>query len=204
MIPYILGALGGYVLGSIPLGYLLVKFRSRVDIRTTGSGNVGAYNAGVVTGSSAVGIAVGLLDASKGLAATLGAWLVFDAFWPVALALLGSVAGHVFPVWLRWKGGRGLATACGAFFAVGLAFTIVWCTIWAVCKWQKLSILTSNVVAIIATPIILALLPSNTVALVMTSETSPSEFRILAFCLAGVLLVSHRDVLKEFREERIA
>jgi glycerol-3-phosphate acyltransferase PlsY len=202
--PYIVSALGGYVLGSIPLGYLLVKFRSRVDIRTSGSGNVGAYNAGVVTGSNAVGIAVGLLDASKGLAATLGAWLVFGTFWPVALALLGSVIGHIFPVWLGWKGGRGLATACGAFFAVGLAFTIVWCTIWAVCKWQKLSILTSNVVAIIATPIILTLLPANTVALVMTSESTPSDFRILAFCLAGVLLVSHRDVLKEFREERIS
>lgn len=204
MTPYIISALGGYVLGSIPLGYLLVKLRSRVDIRNSGSGNVGAYNAGVVTGSSAVGVAVGLLDASKGLAATVGAWMAFGEFWPVAIALLGSVAGHIFPVWLRWKGGRGLATACGAFFAVGLAFTIVWCTIWAVCKWQKLSILTSNVVAIVATPIVLALLPSNTIAMTMTSDASPSDFRILAFCLAGVLLVSHRDVLKEFREEQLS
>lgn len=201
MIPYILSAFGGYALGSVPLGYLFVRYRSRVDIRTSGSGNVGAFNAGTVTGSTGVGIAVGLLDAGKGLAATIAAWLVFDDVWAVGLALLGSVIGHITPVWLRWRGGRGLATACGGLFAVGLAFTIVWCTLWAVCKWQKLSILTSNVVAIIATPIILALLPSSTVAFVMTSETSPSEFRVLAFCLAGVLLVSHRDAMKEFREE---
>ncbi|MEX1138476.1 MAG: glycerol-3-phosphate acyltransferase [Bacteroidota bacterium] len=202
MTPYILSALGGYILGSIPLGYLLVKFRARVDIRTSGSGNVGAYNAGVVTGSTAVGIAVGLLDAGKGLAATIGAWLLFGTFWPVALALLGSVIGHIAPVWLRWKGGRGLATACGGFFAVGLGFIIVWCTLWAACKWQKLSIVTSNVIATVATPIVLVLMPSGVVETVTTSQTSSDEFRILAFCLSAVLLWSHRDVLKEFREER--
>jgi glycerol-3-phosphate acyltransferase PlsY len=114
--PYILSALGGYVLGSIPLGYLLVKHRARVDIRTSGSGNVGAYNAGVVTGSTMLGITVGILDGSKGLAAVLGAWFVFGSFWPAAIALLASVLGHIAPVWLRWKGGRGLATACGGFF----------------------------------------------------------------------------------------
>ncbi len=201
MIPYITSALGGYVLGSIPLGYLFVKYRSRVDIRTSGSGNVGAYNAGVVTGSTVVGIGVGLLDGAKGLAAVLAAWLVFGSFWPAAIALLGSVIGHIVPVWLRWKGGRGLATACGGLFAVGLGFTIVWCTLWAVCKWQKLSILTSNAVATIATPIILVLIPSESVAAVMTTQTSAHEFRVLAFCLSIVLLLSHRDALKEFREE---
>ena len=202
MTPYFVSALGGYVLGSIPLGYLLVKYRSSVDIRTSGSGNVGAYNAGAVTGSTAIGIAVGLLDGAKGLAAVLAAWFVFGSFWPAAIALLGSVIGHIAPVWLRWKGGRGLATACGGLFAVGLGFTIVWCTVWTVCKWQKLSILTSNVVATITTPIILILLPSQVVAFVMISETSPAEFRILAFYLTGLLLISHRDALKEFREER--
>ncbi|MEX2116282.1 MAG: glycerol-3-phosphate acyltransferase [Bacteroidota bacterium] len=204
MIPYFVSALGGYVLGSIPLGYLLVKFRSRVDIRTSGSGNVGAFNAGIVTGSTAVGITVGLLDASKGFVATLGAWLVFGLFWPAALAMLGSVVGHIAPVWLRWKGGRGLATACGALFSIGLGFTIVWCTLWAVCKWQKQPILTSNLIATVATPVILVLMPSQLIDAVMTTETTSAEYRILAFCLTALLLVSHRDSLKEYREERIS
>jgi glycerol-3-phosphate acyltransferase PlsY len=202
LIPYFVSALGGYVLGSIPLGYLLVKYRARVDIRTSGSGNVGAYNAGVVTGSTFVGIAVGILDGSKGLAAVMAAWFVFGSFWPAAIALLGSVVGHIAPVWLRWKGGRGLATACGGFFAIGLGFTIVWCTLWAVCKWQRLSILTSNVIATIATPVILVLLPSQYIGMMMISETTPAEFRTLAFSLTAVLLLSHRDALKGLREER--
>jgi len=204
LIPYFVSALGGYLLGSIPLGYLLVKYRSSVDIRASGSGNVGAYNAGVVTGSTFVGIAVGFLDGAKGLSAVLAAWFVFGSFWPAAIALLGSVIGHIAPVWLRWKGGRGLATACGGLFAVGLGFIIVWCTLWAVCKWQKLSILTSNVIATIATPVILVLMPSGLMSAVMTMETTPAEYRILAFCLTAALLVSHRDALKEFREERMS
>lgn len=198
----LLSTLGGYALGSIPLGYLLVKYRSRIDIRTSGSGNVGAFNAGVVTGSKAMGIAVGLLDGLKGLAATVLAWLIFGSFWPAAAAMLASVIGHIVPVWLAGKGGRGLATACGGFFAVGVSFTVIWCSVWAICKSLKVSILHSNVIATIATPLILSLIPAGSLAATMTSPASVWEYRTLAILLSGILLVSHRDVLKATREEK--
>jgi glycerol-3-phosphate acyltransferase PlsY len=198
---YVLSAVGGYVLGSLPLGYLLVRHHTRIDIRTSGSGNVGAFNAKVVTGSNTLGIVVGLLDAAKGLAAVAGAWLLFGTFWSAGIALLASVIGHIAPVWLRFKGGRGLATACGGFFAVGLAFTIVWCTVWALCKWGKLSILHANLVAIIAAPLILLLLPSVALEATMTSGATASDYRTLGICLSAILLVSHRDVLRAPREE---
>jgi glycerol-3-phosphate acyltransferase PlsY len=200
--PLVLGFLGGYLVGSLPIGYLLVKWRSRLDMRSAGSGNVGALNAGVVTGSAGTGIAVGVLDGAKGLVAALGGWMLGGTFWIAALALLGSVVGHNYPLWLKFRGGRGLATACGGLFVLGLAYTIVWCTLWTVLKSTKKSVLVSNLVATVVTPAILFLLPEHAIAAVMTSAATPSEFRIFALGLSAVLYLRHHGAWKERRQER--
>lgn len=126
--PYLLGALGlGYLLGTIPFGILVAKALGLGDPRRSGSGNIGATNL-LRTGGRAAGAATLLLDAGKGLAAVWIAW-----GWgpdPAALAAAGAVLGHLFPVWLAFRGGKGVATLLGATLALawpaGLAALVVW------------------------------------------------------------------------------
>ncbi len=104
----------GYLLGSIPFGYLLVRAFRGADVRTTGSGNIGATN--VARTSPALGIATLLLDALKGLAAVVIASMVFPGDKTAAFtAAFASVCGHIFPVWLGFRGGKGVATGLGSF-----------------------------------------------------------------------------------------
>ncbi len=112
--PLLLGGLLGYLLGSIPTAFLLVRWKSRVDIRTSGSGNVGTLNSYQVSGSKVVGFIVLVADFLKGFFAVWGTTaLLGSSFEATATAGVGSVLGHNFPFWLRFHGGRGLATAAG-------------------------------------------------------------------------------------------
>jgi glycerol-3-phosphate acyltransferase PlsY len=109
----------GYLLGSIPFGYILVKSAEGKDIRSMGSGNIGATN--VFRRSRLAGALTFALDAGKGyLAVVLAAWLGGDLQWQ-AVASLAAIVGHVFTVWLRFKGGKGVATGCGAYLALAPA-----------------------------------------------------------------------------------
>jgi len=127
---YFIVAIASYLLGSIPFGYLLVRIFRGEDIRLTGSGNIGATNV-ARSGAKGLGIATLALDAIKGAAAVwlagriagshynlCGDLIVFPcvpALRLMAVAALFAVLGHVFPVWLRFKGGKGVATALGVF-----------------------------------------------------------------------------------------
>lgn len=113
---YFIAAAIGYLLGSIPFGYLLVRIFKHEDVRTSGSGNIGATN--VARKSPALGVATLLLDASKGLVAVVLARTWFDVPHPELLmttAAFFAVLGHLFPVWLKFHGGKGVATSLGAF-----------------------------------------------------------------------------------------
>jgi acyl phosphate:glycerol-3-phosphate acyltransferase len=103
----------GYLLGSIPFAFLLSR-RTGIDIRHAGSGNLGAAN---VLRTSGVGAAVGvlLLDVAKGAGTVLLAHRLTGGDATPAAAGLAAVVGHVYPVWLRFRGGKGVATACGVF-----------------------------------------------------------------------------------------
>ena len=111
-----------YLLGSIPFGYLLVRFVRQEDVRSTGSGNIGATNV-ARAGGTTLGLFTLLLDAMKGFIAV---FLVMQfapntANGPSPLAIAAAVAaviGHIFPVWLRFRGGKGIATALGVFIAL--------------------------------------------------------------------------------------
>src|SRR5260370_41287562 len=114
-------AAAAYLLGSIPVGYLLVRIFRRQDIRTVGSGNIGATNV-LRSGGKGLGAATFLLDVVKGAAAVLlGAWLAAPLLPGMpqrnveALAALCAVIGHMFPIWLRFRGGKGVATGFGVF-----------------------------------------------------------------------------------------
>ena len=116
MNPYLIAAAVGYLLGSIPFGFLLVRIFKGEDVRSSGSGNIGATN--VARKSPLLGVVTLLLDAAKGLAAVLVVRALFSGtHQPLVMstAAFFAVLGHLFPVWLKFRGGKGVATSLGAF-----------------------------------------------------------------------------------------
>ncbi len=113
--------IAAYLLGSIPFGYLIVRSRTGADVRATGSGGTGATNVSRRAGKVA-GVVTLLLDALKGaLAVVLARWLLTNDFginWWVAVAAIVAVFGHCFPVWLGFRGGKGVATGVGVFLSL--------------------------------------------------------------------------------------
>lgn len=118
----ILAAVTGYLIGSLPLGYLAGRRFGGVDLRRVGSQNVGATNMYRVSGPR-LGFAVMALDMAKGALAVGAASVGSTREADLVAAALGAVAGHVYPVWLRGRGGKGVATACGAFAVLAPAAT---------------------------------------------------------------------------------
>jgi glycerol-3-phosphate acyltransferase PlsY len=146
-------AILSYLLGSIPFGLLLTRMAGLGDIRNVGSGNVGATNV-LRTGHKGIAAATLILDAAKGAAPVLAL-----AVWPVGHADLGLMAGlaailgHNFPVWLKFQGGKGVATSIGALLAiawpVGLAFCIIWLVMLALFRFSSLA----AIIAFAVTPV---------------------------------------------------
>ena len=195
----IIGIFAGYLVGSIPTAYLIVRLRAGLDVRTQGSRNVGALNAYNVTQSKKTGIVVGILDGLKGLAVALAAGqLLGGSFWIQSLALSGAIIGHNYPVWLRFHGGRGLSTAAGGMFAIGISYTIVWCLTWFISSKFFKGVLNVNLVAIILAPIILLMLPSAWIEAVMVRKVPATDYRFFSFILSGILLMSHWNAVKIF------
>jgi len=150
VVTYLVIALVAYLLGSIPFGYVLVRLFRKEDIRSKGSGNIGATNV-VRSGAKGLGALTFLLDALKGYVAVLvGAWLLHVSALPpvtvqnaMAVAALFAIAGHIFPVWLSFKGGKGVATALGVFVALAwrpsLASLGVFVVVFALSRYVSLA-----------------------------------------------------------------
>ena len=117
----------GYLLGSIPFGLLLTRAAGLGDIRAIGSGNIGATNV-LRTGRKGLAAATLIFDALKGLAAVL----ICATFGPIAAiaAAIGAVLGHMFPVWLRFKGGKGVATTLGVMWGLSWPVGAITCAAW--------------------------------------------------------------------------
>ena len=141
----------GYLLGAIPFGLILTRLTGAGDLRAIGSGNIGATNV-LRTGRKGLAAATLLLDLGKGLAAVLIAWQWFPDH--VALAAVGAVLGHCFPVWLRFRGGKGVATlmgvSLGLAWPIGLAYAVAWLGMLAITRISSLSGMTAAVVAPLA------------------------------------------------------
>jgi acyl phosphate:glycerol-3-phosphate acyltransferase len=146
--PFYLGAALAYLLGSIPFGLVLTRLAGYGDIRAIGSGNIGATNV-LRTGSKALAAATMLLDIGKGAAAVLIA-RHFGADM-AAVAAIFVFLGHLFPVWLGFKGGKGVATAGGVVLAyawpVGLAAIATWLAVIAATRYSSLAALAACVLA---------------------------------------------------------
>ncbi len=145
----LLGIIAGYLLGSIPFGLVLCRLFGYGDIRAIGSGNIGATNV-LRTGNKFLAVLTLILDSSKGLIAVLIAAYFFDKHAMFGAAL-GAVLGHNFPVWLKFKGGKGVATTLGTFIAlspvVGLACCATWLVTAAISRISSLSALIALAMA---------------------------------------------------------
>ena len=140
----------GYALGSIPFGLILTRMFGAGDLRSIGSGSIGATNV-LRTGRKGLAAGTLLLDAGKG---ALAVWLTAQ-WWPLAapLAALGAIVGHCFPVWLGFKGGKGVATALGVVLALAWPVAIVCALVWlAVVVLSRISSL-GGVTATLAGPL---------------------------------------------------
>jgi glycerol-3-phosphate acyltransferase PlsY len=139
----------GYVLGSIPFGYLLVRAQSGGDVRAIGSGNIGATNVARTAGVS-VGLATLVLDAAKGFFAVWLAGHFSDGNIRFMMyAGLAAILGHIFPVWLKFSGGKGVATALGVFLMISWAAVAAAVAIFAIVVvfWQYVSLASVSAAA---------------------------------------------------------
>ena len=165
----------GYLLGSIPFGLLLTRMAGLGDVRNIGSGNIGATNV-LRTGNKGLAAATLLLDAFKGTAAVL---IVAHFFGEDAGVLAGFAAfiGHIFPVWIGFKGGKGVATYLGILLGLAplmaLIFAIVWLAIAFTTRYSSLSALVATLVI----PVVLWILGADKIAAVMALMTVISWYK---------------------------
>jgi glycerol-3-phosphate acyltransferase PlsY len=194
MLPLAAIAIVSYVLGSIPAGYLVGRMVG-IDIRKAGSGNIGATNVTRVLGKR-YGYPVFVVDFVKGLAAvilsiliakyTQPGWSSPDLFG--ITAAVASVIGHSFPVWLRFKGGKGVATSAGALFGLMPLAALVGALIWFVTFKLTRYVSVASITAAVGLPIII---------LIMTSlnQTHRKGLFYASICLAAVVVLRHRSNL---------
>ncbi len=174
-----------YLLGSVPFGYLIAKLGAKRDIRSAGSGNIGAANVTRVVGKAA-GIATLLLDAGKGLLAVwVAARFAGEDIRCMILAALAVIAGHLFPAWLGFRGGRGVATGAGAFLLICWLAVVGALVIWlvVVLLWRYVSL--GSIVAAAALPPLIYFLyaPGHAPPLVVSLGASVG---------AALIIVKHR------------
>ena len=174
-----------YLLGSIPFGLLIVKARGGPDVRSTGSGNIGAANVLRSAGALA-GVLTLLFDAAKGY---LAVWLAGrvaggNLRWMIAAAVL-AVAGHVFPVWLRFRGGKGVATSLGVYLPLcptaALAAVVLWLLIVAFWRYSSLGSIA-----------VAALFPVLIYFLYAPGYAPPIYFSLGTVSIALLVLAKHR------------
>ncbi|HEU0058555.1 MAG TPA: glycerol-3-phosphate 1-O-acyltransferase PlsY [Hyphomicrobiaceae bacterium] len=154
----LLALLTGYLFGSLPFGLLLTRWAGLGDVRAIGSGNIGATNV-LRTGHKGLAAATLLLDLLKGTIAVLIVYEVakrfvaFDAYRLAYVAGLGALVGHLFPVWLGFKGGKGVATfigvLLGAHWPAAVVFALVWLGVAAVWRYSSLAALSATAAVIV-------------------------------------------------------
>lgn len=196
---YLISSLIGYLLGSFPSAYLLVKKASGIDVTKEGSGNVGAFNSLTITKSKLVGISVFLLDFIKGAASVLITLLIFpNVFIYPALALLFAVFSHCFNPWLRFKGGRGLATAAGGAVIIFPFLLVVWCILWVIFYVMRKDIILANFTATIFSLLIVFGTTRIAIKYAYPQPENISSLVIVCSAILIVISIKHFEPLIEY------
>ena len=182
---YLIITLSSYFIGSIPFGLILTKIFLKKDIREIGSGNIGATNA-LRTGNKVIGYATLILDISKAIIPVIYTKINFPEL--IFVASLCAFLGHVFPIWLKFKGGKGVATYVGILFSInilfGLIFGISWIITFVLTKYSSLSSLIGSL--------------SLPVYLLVTGQTNNVIFFIIMLVL---IFFTHRENVKRLKNK---
>jgi glycerol-3-phosphate acyltransferase PlsY len=185
---------GSYLLGSIPFGYLAGRLEG-IDIRQAGSGNVGATNVVRVLGKR-YGYPVFALDVLKGLGAVKIAMLMAPGLPPEwnspeifgILAAMSSVLGHLYPPWLEFKGGKGVATSAGALLALTPVGTLIGVAIWIIVFWLTRYVSLASLIAAVVLPIVILVFSSQ-------DQNKGKPLFYSSACVAAVIIWRHRSNL---------
>jgi glycerol-3-phosphate acyltransferase PlsY len=182
---YIIVAFVSYLMGSIPFGFVLTKVFLKKDIRDIGSGNIGATNA-LRTGNKFVGYITLILDISKAVIPVI--FVKFNYPDLLFIASLCAFLGHVFPIWLKFKGGKGVATYVGILFSIniilGAVFVISWLIVFVITKYSSLSSIIGTITV-----------PSY---LLITSQNDNIIFFAIMFVL---IFFTHRENIKRLKNK---
>ncbi len=195
---YLISLALGYLLGSIPTAYLLLKIKKDIDITKSGSGNVGAMNTYDVSNSKLLAIVVLFIDALKGF---LSVYIILklypDNFTTAAIALIFAIFSHCFNPWINFKGGRGLATAAGGALFIFPFSLVVWLVLWVLFYLFRKDILIANIAA---TVFDLFLILSKADIAIKYSFPRPENISVLvlfSITFLVIIFIKHIDPLKE-------
>ncbi|HLA99915.1 MAG TPA: glycerol-3-phosphate acyltransferase [Bacteroidota bacterium] len=198
MLTYVFSLIIGFFVGSCPTAYLLVKWRKKLDIRKEGTGNVGTMNVYDVTNSRTLGIVVLVIDILKAVAAVLLAGAIFGkTFWTMGVAGLGATLGHIYSPWIGFKGGRGLATTLGVSLVLGWVIAAAWMIPFVAVYAVRRDIHIGNIAASILMPVILAVVPADTLR-TLSFGAAPPDLIILAISMAVLILLGHRSIISQY------
>ena len=174
-----------YLMGSIPFGFILTKIVLKKDIREIGSGNIGATNA-LRTGNKTIGYSTLVLDILKAITPIIYVKIFYQDF--LYIASLCAFLGHVFPVWLKFKGGKGVATYVGILFAINIYFGIIFIISWFITFFiSKFSSLSSLVGA-----------ASIPIYLLISAQFNQVIFFVIMFVL---IFFTHRENIKRLKNK---
>ncbi|HZV12262.1 MAG TPA: glycerol-3-phosphate acyltransferase [Candidatus Kapabacteria bacterium] len=190
---YLFAAIISYLIGSVPTAFLILKHKHGIDVRSAGSGNVGARNSYEVTGNIRIGIFVGIVDGLKGLVVFIITRFLFDGtFMVVAVATIAVLIGHNYSVWIGFRGGRGLATAAGALLFSFPMVLAAWVIIWIIVSKIKDDVIVGNMITSASVEVLLFVLPLNWWLLgAGTAIEEGAAFRIFVTVLLLLIFTAH-------------
>ena len=182
---YFIVGIVSYLMGSIPFGFILTKIFLKKDIRDIGSGNIGATNA-LRTGNKLIGYSTLILDVAKAIIPVI----FVKIFYPdlIYIASLSAFLGHVFPIWLKFKGGKGVATYVGILFSINFLLGIIFVTSWGVIFLMFRYSSLSSIIGSISIPIYI----------LITDQISNAIFFSIMFVL---IFFTHRENIKRLKNK---
>jgi glycerol-3-phosphate acyltransferase PlsY len=195
---FLLSSLIGYLLGSFPTAYILLKKIRGINITEAGSGNVGAMNSFEITNSRIIGLVVMVIDALKGLLSVYVVLLLLPInFIFPAIALFFAVFAHCFNPWLEFKGGRGLATAAGGASLLFPFALVVWLVLWLTIYLFRKDILLANISATLA--LLVIIMTTSEIALKYSFPHAGSRGELVLFSIALLIIIFVRHI-EPFKE----
>ena len=198
MLEIILVIFYSYISGSIPFGLIFTKNLGNIDIRKIGSGNIGATNV-LRTGNKFLAIITLFFDVAKGYLPVLITQIFFNEY--VQLSALVTFLAHIFPVWLKFKGGKGVATYLGILFALSLSYAILfiftWIAVLLIFKYSSVSSIFSSL-----TILVVSFVKENVANVLILNSSSNENIKVLLFIFFVLIIFTHRKNISNLKNKK--